>query len=214
LPLAGARWSDLSLPAYQTSDFVAPVDAKPPEPLDVPALTRRMVQGDETAYRAFYEAYFDRMFRYLLVVTSGDEEAAREALQSALVRVVRHIKIFPNEAVFWGWLTVLARTALADQKRKRRRYLAFLERFTWHSRVEQAVPVDREADGRLESLLQESVQALPFDERQLVEAKYFERRSVREVAEETNLTEKAVESRLVRIRQRLKAAIVEGLRRE
>jgi hypothetical protein len=30
--------------------------------------------------------------RYLLVVTAGDEDKTHEALQSALVRVVRHIK--------------------------------------------------------------------------------------------------------------------------
>ncbi len=53
-----------------------------------------MVRGDETAYRIFYDAYFDRLLRYLLVVTGGNEEVAREALQLALVRVVRHVKCF------------------------------------------------------------------------------------------------------------------------
>ena len=178
------------------------------------ALTRRMAQGDETAYRTFYEAYFDRLSRYLLVVTAGDEEAAREALQSTLLRVVRHIKVFPSDAVFWSWLTVLARSALSDQTRKRRRYLAFLDRFTWHTRAQQAAPADPEADARLDTLLEGSLAALPFDERRLLEAKYFERRSVREIAEELNLSEKAVDSRLVRIRQKLKNAILEALKRE
>ncbi len=175
-------------------------------------LTRRMVQGDEAAYRTFYEAYFDRLSRYLLVVTAGDEEAAREALQSALVRVVRHIKVFPSEAVFWSWLTVLARSALSDQSRKRRRYLAFLDRFTSHTRVQEAASDDPEADATLGALLEESLGSLPLDERRLVEAKYFERRSVREMAEDLSLSEKAIESRLVRIRQKLKAALLHGLK--
>jgi DNA-directed RNA polymerase specialized sigma24 family protein len=55
---------------------------------------------------------------------------------------------------------------------------------------------------------------LPFDERRLVEAKYRDRRSVRDLAEELNLSEKAVESRLVRIRHKLKTAILDGLKRE
>ena len=182
--------------------------------MDAAALTRRMAQGDETAYRTFYDAYFDRLSRYLLVVTSGDEEPAREALQSALVRVVRHIKVFPSDAVFWSWLTVLARSALSDQSRKRRRYLAFLERFTWHSRTQQAAAEEPEADARLDALLETNLGALPLDERRLVEAKYFERRSVREIAGDLSLSEKAVESRLVRIRQKLKAAILDGLTHE
>jgi RNA polymerase sigma-70 factor, ECF subfamily len=196
------------------SDCAALADEKPPEPLDVAALTRRMARGEELAYRTFYDAYFNRLFRYLLVVTAGDEDAAREALQAALVRVVRHIKVFPSEAVFWSWLTVLARSALSDQTRKRRRYLAFLDRFTWHARAQQAAPVDPEAEARLGTLLESSLAGLPFDERRLLEAKYFEHRSVRQLAEELDLSEKAVDSRLVRIRQKLKLALVEALKRE
>jgi RNA polymerase sigma-70 factor (ECF subfamily) len=204
----------LSLQAHQTSDRATPADANPSEPLDVAALTRRMVQGNETTYHAFYDAYFDRLSRYLLVVTAGDEEAAREALQSTLLRVVRHIKVFPSDAVFWSWLTVLARSALSDQSRKRRRYLAFLQRFTWHSRAQQAAADEPEADAKLADLLDTNLGALPLDERRLVEAKYFERRSVREIAGDLSLSEKAVESRLVRIRQKLKAAILDGLTHE
>jgi RNA polymerase sigma-70 factor (ECF subfamily) len=204
----------LSIHAHQTSECATPADEKPPEPLDVTALTRRMAEGDELAYRTFYDAYFNRLSRYLLVVTAGDEDAAREALQSALVRVVRHVKVFHSEVVFWSWLTVLARSALSDQNRRRRRYLAFLDRFTWHSRTEQMPAEDPQADVRLGALLESSLEALPFDERRLLEAKYSARRSVREIAEELNLSEKAVESRLVRIRHKLKTAMLEGLRRE
>ncbi len=177
-------------------------------------MTRRMVAGDEQAYRTFYDAYFNRLWRYLLVVTVGDEDAAAEALQSALVRIVRHIKVFTSEAAFWSWLTVLARSALSDQTRKRRRYLAFLDRFTWHTRTQQTIPDHAEADARLLSLLDTSLAALPFDERRLLEAKYLSRRSVHEMAQELDLSEKAIESRLVRIRRKLKTAILEGLRHE
>ena len=62
--------------------------------MDVAALTRAMALGDEAAFRQFYDAYFDRLLRYLLVVTGGNEQAAREALQGALVRVARHVKPF------------------------------------------------------------------------------------------------------------------------
>jgi RNA polymerase sigma-70 factor (ECF subfamily) len=162
--------------------------------LDVAALTRRMARGDELAYRTFYDAYFNRLSRYLLVVTAGDEDAAREALQATLVRVVRHVKVFPDEAVFWSWLTVLARSALSDQTRKRRRYLAFLDRFTQHARVQQNTPDHSQVDAQLLKLLEHGLEALPFDERDLVERRYFARQSVREIAAELETSEKAVES--------------------
>ena len=171
-----------------------------------------MVEGDEVAYRTFYDAYFDRLLRYLLVVTGGNEDTAREALQAALARVVRHIKVFENDAVFWRWLTVLARSAFVDETRKRRRYLAFLGRFMRWVEVQQGD--NGEADVHLCALLQRSVAALPADERQLVEDKYFARRSVREIAEEIQATEKAVESKLVRIRRKLKDTVLAELKHE
>jgi RNA polymerase sigma-70 factor (ECF subfamily) len=173
-----------------------------------------MVEADEAAYRAFYDAYFDRLSRYLLVVIGGNEDAAREALQAALVRVVRHIKVFPNDAVFWSWLTVLARSSLSDQSRKRRRYLAFLDRFTQHARGEHAAQEDGQPDAKLLVLLDRGVAALAPDERTLVERKYFARRSVREIARELQTTEKAVESKLSRVRRKLKDAVLAELNNE
>jgi len=173
-----------------------------------------MVEADGAAYRIFYDAYFDRLSRYLLVVTGGNEDAAHEALQVALVRVVRHIKVFPNDAVFWSWLTVLARSSLSDQSRKRRRYLAFLERFTRYARAEGNYNDDSEADTKLLAFLERGMAALPPDEKDLVEQKYFARRPVREIAEELQISEKAVESRLVRVRRKLKDTMLAALKHE
>ncbi len=184
------------------------------EPPDIAALTCGLAAGDEAAYRLFYDAYFDRLLRYLLVVTGGNEETAREALQLALVRVVRHVKTFATEEKFWGWLTVLARSALADEGRKQRRYFAFLERFTRHQET-GADPMDNgEADERLRALLAGQLTALPEDERQLVEQKYGLRQSVREIAEKQQTSEKAVESKLSRVRRKLKDAVLTKLKNE
>jgi len=202
----------LDLQSKQRS--VPVVEVNSGEPLDVAALTRLMKEGDEMAYRTFYDAYYPRLWRYLLVVTSGNEEASSEALQSALVRVVRYIKVFPDDTAFWGWLTVLARSALSDQTRGRRRYLAFLDSFTKHSQAEHSVPDEPAADAKLLALLETNLASMPPDERQLVESKYLERRSVREIAEELETSEKAIESRLVRVRRKLKSALLEALKHE
>ncbi len=173
-----------------------------------------MSKGDEMAYRTFYDAYFDRLLRYLLVVTGGNEEAAREALQLALVRVVRHVKPFETEEKFWSWLTVLARSALADESRKRRRYFAFLEKFARHQETAPPGMDNGEADEQLRALLERKLTALPEDERQLVEQKYVLRQSVREIAGGQQTTEKAVESRLSRVRRKLKDAVLAELKNE
>jgi RNA polymerase sigma-70 factor (ECF subfamily) len=173
-----------------------------------------MVAGDETAYRTFHEAYYPRLIRYLLVVTHGDEDAAREALQAAFVRVVRHIKVFDDETRFWNWLTVLVRTALTDQRRKRSRYFAFLDRFKTH--VETTTPhlENGAADAQLLAELESLITELPGEERALVEQKYFGGESVRDIAATFQTSEKAVESRLSRVRRKLKELLLEKLKHE
>jgi RNA polymerase sigma-70 factor, ECF subfamily len=173
-----------------------------------------MARGDETAFRTFYDAYFDRLLRYLLVVTGGNEEMSREALQLALVRVVRHVKTVESEDKFWSWLTVLARSALVDESRKRRRYFAFLDKFTRQRETGPAAMDNGEADEQLRALLESKLTALPEDERQLVRQKYILRQSVQEIADGQQTTEKAVESKLSRVRRKLKDAVLAELKNE
>ena len=166
------------------------------------------------AYRAFYDAYFDRLLRYLLVVTGGNEEAAREALQLTFVRVVRHVKMFDAEEKFWSWLTVLARSAFADERKKSRRYFSFLERFTNDAKIQNDGANEIQSDERLQNLLKQKIASLPPDEQRLIEQKYFARRAVREIADESQTTEKAIESKLSRVRQKLKDAVLSELKNE
>ena len=166
------------------------------------------------AWRTFYDAYFDRLWRYLLVIAAGNEDAAREALQAALVRVTRHIKPFHDESIFWSWLTVLARTAFADETKKHRRYFSFLDRFALHVEVGLDGANDNQANVRLQILLEQKVALLPPDEQKLVGQKYFARRPVREIADELQMTEKTVESKLSRIRQTLNDAVMNELKNE
>jgi RNA polymerase sigma-70 factor (ECF subfamily) len=180
--------------------------------IDIAVLTGRMSKGDEAAYRVFYELYFPRLFRYLLVVTSGREEEAREALQLTLLRVVRHVRQFDSEQTFWSWLTVLARSAVVDEKRKRHRYLAFLDGFFQKARSD--AEADPASDERLRELLAEQLAALPFDERELIEQKYSARKSVKEIASDSGASEKSVESALGRVRRKLKERLLTEIKHE
>ncbi|MBI2924657.1 MAG: sigma-70 family RNA polymerase sigma factor [Verrucomicrobia bacterium] len=172
-----------------------------------------MSRGDEMAYRTFYDLYFNRLLRYLLVVTRGDEDAAREALQQTLLRVVRHVRPFDSEPVFWSWLTVLARSSIVDEERKRRRYLSFLDRFFQGQQIEASAAADG-TDAHLLALLEKHLATLAEHERELVEQKYFATASVKEIAADCEQSEKAVESRLVRIRKKLREAILAELKHE
>jgi RNA polymerase sigma-70 factor (ECF subfamily) len=185
---------------------MVPVD---PSPTDV--LTRRLAEGDEAAFREFHAQYFDRLLRYHLLLARGDEHAARDALQETLTRVARKGRHFESEDAFWCWLAVIARSTAVDGGRRRQRYWATLKRYTlgW-MQSSSSSPEENHSDSGLLERLDQGLATLEPADRQLVEAKYLAGKSVREMS----VSEKAIESRLLRLRRQLRESILRDLRHE
>jgi RNA polymerase sigma-70 factor (ECF subfamily) len=179
-------------------------------PADIGELTRRLAAHEESAFREFHARYFARLYRFLLVVARGQEQEAREALQETLLRVARHARAFADEEAFWCWLKTVARNACRDGGRKQRRYFAFLERLSLRRTTAQA-PAHPDAESHLQNMLHESLNELSPEERTLVESKYLDGVSMKELSSTTGLTEKAVESRLLRLRRQLRARLLKKL---
>ena len=181
-----------------------------PAAAPITLLTRRLAAGEEEAFREFHGLYFDRLHRFLLGVTCGQEQEAQEALQETLLRLLRHRKVFHDEEVFWCWLKVVARNAAYDGQRKNRRYFAVLRSFFIGHRSQGREFVGD--DGRLGTLLEESLGELPPEDRVLLENKYLEGDTVRDLSAVAGVSEKAMESRLLRLRRQLRERILAKLR--
>jgi RNA polymerase sigma-70 factor, ECF subfamily len=190
--------------------LVASASNRELEPDNIALLTRRLAAGDEEAFREFHARYFDRLYQFLLVIERGHEDQTREALQQTLLRVVRYARVFESEEAFWGWLKVLARSAARDAGRKERRYLGLLQKFAFRLRHEPAnVPAGEESF--LGAAMEDCLADLEADDRRLIEGKYAEGATVKELSEQTGLTEKAVESKLTRLRRNLRERLLNKL---
>jgi RNA polymerase sigma-70 factor, ECF subfamily len=186
---------------------VAEGPTKNTTPGAIASLTRRLAAGEDEAFRQFQTLYFDRLYRFLLVVARGDETQAREALQETLMRVARHARQFEDEDVFWHWLKAIGRNTARDAARSRRRYSSLLERFTSQS---EAPSVG--SDDALAAALEESVGELDHADRLLIEGKYLDGQTIRELSAQAGLSGKAVESRLLRLRRQLRECILKKLK--
>ncbi len=201
----------ISIPLMKPVQDAAPAPtADPAVGAGIATLTERMTRGDEDAYREFHGVWFLRLFRYILVLMRGDEHAARDVAQETLLRVVRRIRSFDSEEVFWDWLTCLARSAAADHGRKSTRYRRFLD---WFSNEPEPM-LSEPAPDTLETALASALAQLPESDQTLLRAKYSDRRPVREIAQQSGLTEEAVESRLSRARAALRRMTLKLLRHE
>ena len=194
-----------------SSESPPAVASVPAEP-DVAALTRRLVAGEEAAWRELHAAYAPRLWRYLLVAARGDEEAAAEGLQRTFVRAARYARRWETEAALWGWLTLLARQVLADGRRTEGRWRAFLRRFTGEGAASAEVAAAFSPEDPLSAALDAAWPGLDAEDRVLLEQKYHEARSVRDLAAAAGVSEKTIESRLTRARARLRERMLHALK--
>jgi RNA polymerase sigma-70 factor, ECF subfamily len=140
----------------------------------------------------------------------GDETEAREVCQAVFIKLAKRCQVFGDERRLWAWLCVLAKNTFIDHWRTRQR----LNRFVSLDEL-PAEPNGRvNLEHRLGEILGEALAALPPDERELIQAVYVDNRPLRELADEAGQTYKAVESRLGRLRQKLKAQLLKDLRHE
>jgi len=141
-------------------------------------------------------------------VAHGDEEAAAEAAHLTFLRAVPRVPEIATPEELWRWLTRLARSAYIDEWRRRRSRGSLLRRW-----LDLAEPPNLSPSGSDPlTFLDECLATLTADDRLLLEEKYFSQQPVRALAANRDLAEKALESRLTRARERLRAALTQRLR--
>lgn len=164
---------------------------------DIVRLTRGLVRCDEAAWRDLHGRYFARLKSQAMSrgVPEGD---AAEVVQRVYLRVLRHAKVFETEAALLAWLGCLTRCEAIDSTRRSRRRGWLGERFQQWQETRSA---GHEADG---AALELAMQSLDEVDRRLVARHYVDGWSQEELAAEQQTSVKAVESKLARLRRRLR----------
>lgn len=174
---------------------------------DVPRLTAALKRGDEAAFAWLHGEWGRRINRYCFALAAGDETFAGEIAQAAWLRLVRHVRVLPDEAALWSWIACAARHAATDLRRTGGRYLRALGRFAEWWQPSSAVA----ADSSLPAALDAALGKLSDDDRALIEGRYFAGASLEAIAARHALSVRAVEGRLARLRTRLRELIATEL---
>ena len=177
------------------------------ESADEQALVRRMVAGDRRAFEEFAEAYIPALHRFASFRLDHDRELTREIAQATLVKAIGNLASFRGEASLMTWLCACCKTEIAAHFRRSRTRPAEVE---WtEERIPETTPLNRTPpDGPERSVLRgEAVEQvhvaldrLPPRYAQVLEWKYLDNLSVKEIAERIELKTKAAESLLTRAR--------------
>jgi RNA polymerase sigma-70 factor, ECF subfamily len=149
---------------------------------------------------AIYRETILPLYGYVSRNCSGDRTLAEDVTQEAWLRAVRdwRRKGIPDQPI--AWLTTVARNILVSYYRTKR-----------PASLDSADDVVAAVDGRqtaaaaeASAVLSDALARLPADQAQLLEAFHLEDRRMSQIAESMGVSERAVEGRLRRARQRLR----------
>lgn len=189
------------------------------EPVHVDrALVRRILQGDEAAFRGMFDSFFPRLYRFALARLDGDHDAASDVVQQTFCRAIEHLDTYRGEAALYTWFCQICRNTLTDYLRAMNRQAravvlledlpnvrAMLEAF--------AAPATEQPELRawqqdVRRLVQATVETLPERYSDILELKYVDGMSVEDIADHLHIGAKAAESLLARARSAFREAIM------
>lgn len=170
-------------------------------------LTAAIAAGDDEAFGAFYDAWFDAAFALARTVCRRDESFCLDVVQDVMLKVVRRMPALSTEAAVSAWMTRTVWSSAVDRLRRERRALrretqAAVDRGT----VDERDPL-RLAQGREEiAWLHGRLAEMPAGDRQLVEARFLTGGSVTAAGRSLGLGADAAHGRLRRVVDRLRQA--------
>lgn len=174
-------------------------------------LVSRLLAGKEPAFNQFFDENFARLYRFVLVRVSHDEEPAKEIVQAALARALSKIHMYRGESALFTWLCAIARNELTDWMRRNARYREHITLTEDEPEIRAAVdsilapaaddPVKHLQKHEVSRLIQVALDRLPPKYGDALEWKYIQGYTVREIANRMELSTEAAQSLLARAKR-------------
>ena len=181
------------------------------------ALARRILGGDDEAFRELFDRFFPRLYRFAVAHLGGDRDAAQDVVQQTFCNAIERLDSYRGEAALYTWFCQICRNACADHFRRNGRggarvvlledqpdARAILESL---AAPESEQPEAGAWQAQVHRVVVATLDALPGRYGDVLEWKYIDGLSVREIAGRLSLGEKAAESLLTRARTSFREAI-------
>ena len=178
---------------------------------------RRLLRGDEAAFRELFDSYFPKLYRYALARLDGQHDEAVEMVQETFCKAFERLGSFRGEGSLYGWMCRILRNSILDLYRRRGRELPKVTLLEDQGAIRQIL--DTLAASELEEpetiavrsdvvrLIQATMDRLPGHYGDVLEWKYVDGLSVKAIAERLDIGPKAAESLLTRARAAFRRAM-------
>lgn len=174
-------------------------------------LVKQLLAGNERAFDRFFEENFARLYRFALARLSDDPDAAREVAQITLSKAIRKLHTYRAESALFTWLCAICRNETSDWLAKQGRYrehIVLVEDFPEIQAAVDSVQVPEQMNPEhhyrrveLLRLIQVALDRLPPKYGDVLEWKYIEGYSIKEISGKLNIRDEATQSLLARARR-------------
>jgi len=179
--------------------------------LDDKRLVKQLLEGDQRAFDRFFEENFARLYRFAIARLNHDPEGAKEVVQITLTRAVRKIHTFRAESALFTWLCAICRNEISDWLGRQGRYRDHIVLVEDFPEIQAAVdsfqaPLEDSPERhyqRVEAirLIQVALDRLPAKYGNVLEWKYVEGHSVKEISKRLEIGAEATQSLLARAKR-------------
>lgn len=167
-------------------------------PNDIELIHRVLHENDSRAFGELMQRYTSQVYGAAIRLMEDEDEAA-EITQMAFIQAYKQLDSWRGEN-FCAWVTIITNhLALRELERKKRRPSVPLDENT--DQPEETY--DEQKEQQLQSL-EEAVDQLPEQDRQIVRWHYYENISLQTIAQRVGQTENNIKVRMFRIREKLK----------
>jgi len=171
-------------------------------------LAEKIRRGDRQAFRWFYERQKDKLFKFVMGRV-GNKEDVEELVQDTWLSFLDSLPLFRFGSKLSTFLLAIARHEIADYWRKKYakkalKLVPFMERVY----TEKLYSVEIVSDELIE-VVEKVYELISPMQARLLQMKYEEEMSVKEMADKLGISVKAVESRLFRARKAFQKSYIE-----
>lgn len=189
---------------------------KAPQHVDL-ATARRILRGDQQAFRRLFDEYFPRLYRFALARLHGDADEAADIVQQTFCRAIEHLDSYRGEAALYTWFCQICSNLVMDHYRRKGREgqrVVFIEDSPEIQAILTALtgsagerPEAELVRRDVSRLVQATLDHLPDHYGDVLEWKYVDELPVAEIASRLTVSVKAAESLLGRARQAFRVAL-------
>ena len=174
-------------------------------------LIAAVLKGDQESFSELVGRYQGRLVNYLFRLLR-DVDEAHDLAQEVFLKIYQALDRYDPQYKFSTWLFRVARNAAIDRIRKRRIKFVSMDRRrddegpegTWEPKSDAAGPYENRRNVERGAAIQQAIDALPWEYRQLIVLRHYGELTYDEIATSQKMPLGTVKNKLFRARQMLK----------